>query len=746
MPDQTHLQELPSEEKGSQDSRKTASAQSALLGTLKHKLTTYISKRQEKEDEWTIALRQYNGLPDELDDKKQVAMGSGRSSTLPTVNITRPKTNIAVSRLQDIQFPVGGDFNFKIDPTPIPELTTLQKEVTPMPGTEGQTTIGDAAYETLRRAQEAAGRMQSHIEDRLIESRYGKHARRAMMQMGVLGTGVLKAPVMTHKRSKKYTAEQDQYGKTVQIMSYSGVTTPTVQWVDILHWFPDPSARDPDSIRDCFEIHPMTDVELRELAYNPAFIEDNIRKALEDGPDLSSVAKSHLLSIIGKTDDQLDRRFFVAEYNGPLDKSVLVELGELSEEEAADPLVIPYGEIWFVGDNIIRVSISPIDGMDRIPYHVCTWDDDPASVFGHGIPYLMRHAARVVNSSWMMLLDNAGLTAGPQIVINKEMITPANPSEGWSIKPMKMWFMTEYGGDVKEAIQFVNVPTQQESIASIIELALHFADLESSLPAIQQGELPSGNNTFGGMAMIMSATHIIQQAISEKWDDYINIPIVNTLYHYEMQYGEDESAKGDYEVQTGGATERIDKQIRAQDIERIIGMAGTQPELLMHIDTGQAFREWVRTTRVGNILKPIEQVEAEQQAAAENAQPDPASISAQAAMLQAQAAVDRVKLDERMRAAELNLKAQVEEASIDASNREIVARERESAIRLQVAQMNRENILMQLASQEKLSMADLAAKLNTAVMTEETKRLSKQADLDKFNTEIKIKREMGEGI
>lgn len=746
------------------------SALDQLAHDLNHKLGEYVSKRYDKEVEWQIAEEQYNGSQLSVDDKKLAALREVRGGELPMVNITRPKTNIAIARMQDIQFPGGSDFNFTVNPTPVPELLELQRSDMPMPlpqppgamlsaepdmGAEmggdapPPMTVGQAATETLKKARDRAKRMERKIHDRFVETDWGKRSRKAMEQWGVLGTACLKAPVLANKRRKKYMPIEDDDGTVEYALEYAHDVIPTVQWVDIRMVFPDPSARAGTTVEDVFELHLMTKHELRELAFNPAFMKNRIRECLMEEPVTGYVAKSHILPIMGTKSDSLDKRYSVMEYHGPMNKDVLYELDLISEEDKDDPLVMFQGEVWFVNNRVIRVTLSPIEGEDRIPYFFCTWEDDPASLFGFGVPYMMRHAARVMNSSWLMLLDNAGLTAGPQIVLNKEMIQPANKSEGWSIRPMKVWFMTEYGEDVNKAMQFVNVPTQQDSIANIIEMSLNFADIESSLPQIQQGEMPVANNvTFGGMAMVLSAANIIQQRLSEKWDDNINVPIVERFYHYEMQYGDDSTLKGDFEVMAGGATQRIDKQIKAQDLERIMGMAGSNEEFLMQIDLPEAFREWVQTTRVGNILKPREQVEQERAAAQQAAAqaPDPDLIEAQARAAQAEAAMAKIELDRELKNKELEMRAAIEEARVDKESREIVAREHENQIKLLIAQMQREDMLNKMAMDQQKTQAEIAQQLNIAVMTEETKRLMKQADLDMFNTEIKIKRQEGTGI
>lgn len=772
MPEKVDLNvDTPEKGDGTKAEQKVGTALDTLARDLGVKLSSYVGKRYVKEREWLEAEQIYRGVLKQLDDSKLSAMGMSRGKELPIVNITRPKTNIAIARLQDVQFPSGGNFNFCVNPTPMPEMEDLSTNEAPLPDEmqpepapqpepdpnlppeaqltpqpEAPLTVGELAQETMRKARDKAKRMEAQIHDYLVQTDWGKKSRMAMEQMGILGTAVMKAPVMEHRRVKKYTAEQTSDGDTIHMLSPEYEIVPSVQYVDIRTLFPDPGARPGSSIEDIFELHLLTKKEVRDLARNPAFMKNRIRDVLKQDPDPGYIAKTHLLALMGSDSDSIDDRYSVMEYHGPLDKEVAFEMDLITEDEKEDPLVIVQGEVWFVNNTIIRISVAQLEGDDEIPYMFCTWEDDTTSVFGHGIPYLMRHAQRVVASSWIMLLDNAGLTAGPQIVLNKEMIQPANPAEGWSIQPMKVWFMTEYGANVNEAMQFVNVPTQQETIANIIEMGMQFSDIEAAIPAMLGGEAPQGNNTFGGMAMVMTNSHIIQQRHSERWDDNITVPIVEKFYHYEMQYGEKPSLKGDYEVKAGGATERIDKQIKSQDLERIMGMAGSNPEFMAQIDVGEAFREWVATTRTPGILKSREQIEQEAQAAAENPQPDPALIEAQARQMQAEAANKKIEQDQAFKQMEMDLKAQVEEARVDKENREIQARALENQTKLQIEQMKRELELIKMAHERQLKVADIQKELGVAQMSEETKRLLKQADLDKFNTEIAVKREFGEGI
>ena len=784
MPDKVdiHVDKPAEDEKlTSSEQKQSGAIENALhlmCSDLTGKFTSYAGKRYYKEREWVEAERQYSGQPDVLDDKKQAALSSTSIiARAPVVNITRQKTNIAVARMQDIQFPLGGDYNFILEPPEIPQLQAALNDDTPIeepeaPMSMGGTpmppqggavapeqaelppqpqTVADVAEDIILMAHEAAHAMQRQIRDRLTETDYGKKARMAMDDLCRIGTAILKGPVHQIKVDKEYNRLPTSDGDSVNELSFSSRTIPTVQWVDPRLFYPDPDARPGTSVDDAFEIHLMSARDLIKLSKNPGYMRERIRDVLATDPDSSELGSVlDQMSLTGTLGSALNTRYVVKEYHGALDKEALFQLKLISEEEKEDSLQMFQGEVWFCNNRIIRISLSPLEGDEVIPYFVCTWEEDRSNLFGHGIPYLMRHAQRVVNSSWLMLLDNAGLTAGPQIVLNREMIRPAAPEEGWRIEPMKVWFMTEYGANVNDAMQFVNVPTQQESIANITELAMQFADIESSIPQIQAGEIPSGNNTMGGVAMVLSASHIIQQRVSERWDDHITVPIVQRFYDWEMQYNEDEElTSGNLTVKVGGATERIDKQVKSQDIERILGLASANPDYQKHINADMAFRELAATTRAGDIVLPMEEVErreAEAQAQAEQAGPDPETLKAQAAMQIATTRQQEAEANAQIKQAEIQLAGKKAEVEVEIQMMDREFKMQEMAIKIQLAQMDRELELIKLASEQGVTQAKLAQALDVAVMSETTKRLLKEADMQKFREEIDIKKETGEGI
>lgn len=753
MPLQQHLQ-LPEKETDEYRKLEIMLEKQGLL--LARKFHDYKSARYDKEREWETAIKQYEGEwdSDDLEKIERVLSARGLKDQPITVNITRPKTNVAIARMKDIQFPTGGDYNFFLKPAPLTEeqqrASTMEKPDGPMQLQAAEMGVPpdqmpspqQMVEEIVSENIERAPKMERKLRNRMIYAEYGRKARIAIEDLCIKGTAVIKGPTIQNRKYKRYSPDVTSEGNQIQVLTEGFVPEPSVERVDPLYFFPDPSARLPDETEDSFELHPMSAKDLLELTKNPAFITSQISRVLEQEPDGTDIPDIVVRTSREKSSNNLNNRYWLREYHGPLDKEVLFDADMISEEDKDDPLKRFTGEVWYCNRIVVRMSLSHIEGEDALPYGVATWEKDPNSLFGHGVPYLLRNAQRTVNNAYLMLLDNASLTSGPQIVLNREMIEPADKND-YGIEPMKVWFLTEYAADVREAMQFVDIPAQMDGIAQIIDTAMQFADVESSTPLLQQGEIPTGNNTTTGLAMVMSATNIIQKAASMNWDDYITKPLVNRFYHYEMQYGEDPTVKGDFEIEVGGATERIEAQIRAQEIERMLGLASSNEEFMLHVDANKAFRALVDNTRTGDVLRPISEVNERiaqmQQQAQQQAEQDPNIIKAQAALITAQAAQQRAAAEAQLNNAKQQLAAMEMQAKYQAQVAEAQSRQNQATLEFQAR-------MAQIAADREMSVADLQSQLQMKNLDAAMELRLAEIDFAKMEREIEVKHEFGEGI
>lgn len=709
-------------------------ALSELGGTLERKFREFSNRRHLKELEWINAILQHSGRPYSYSStKKQFIFGDKDFESKPIVNITRQKVNLAIARMRDIQFPLGGDHNFRILPHHEVEVQIAQASQNPQEQQAAQS-VKALQYESSRRMQET-------IVNQLVRSTYGNKAREAMRDWVLLGTGIMKGPVVDVDRRKLYEMLETSEGGMVADLQYLDEEFPNSFRVDPKYFFPDPDTLIADDLCECIEVHPLTKSKLIELKHNPAFLRKKLEEAVEAEPEgITGIGNLNELAFL-TTDADLKNRYIVKEYQGPIPKSFLLDLGMIDEEENEDPLIEYYGDVWFVKGTVIRVSLSPIEGYNRIPYHLVPWETDDGSIFGHGMAWMMRDAQRVAKSGWQMLLDNAGLSSGPQMVIHREMIQPADGN--WEVAPHKLWFLTEYGQSVQEAFQFFNVPNNQQQIAGVVEMAMNFGDLESESPMIMQNLIPQANNTASGQAMMMTIGNVTQRDKSQMWDDYVTRPLIEGYYHWNMQYNEDPDIKGNFEIELAGATEAIDAQMKSQEVERILALAMQNPEYMLHIDANEAFREIVSASRVGKrIIRSKEEAEVEAQRLAEQAQnqgPDPDTMRAESALLREQTRQQEVQMDMQFKQAEMQLKQQLAQLDYEKSMAESQAKTLE-------ANTNREMQLLKIAIDTDSSMQKLMQDYDLKTTEQLMKLAIEESKSEQHNKELEIKRQMGSGI
>ena len=722
---QTLLEDLESEQ------NKAHAALAELGGILEKKFREFSNRRHLKELEWINAILQHSGRPYSYSTtKKEFIFGNKDFESKPVVNITRQKVNLAVARMRDIQFPLGGDHNFRILP---------HHEVETQLAIASEDPQQQAAAQSVKAGEyERARHMEDTIVNQLVRSQYGNKARESMRDWVLLGTGIMKGPIVDVDRRKLYEMVQTSDGEYVADLQYLLDEFPNSYRVDPKYFFPDPDTLIPDDLCEAIEVHPLTRSKLIELKHNPAFIRRKLEEAVEDEPEgIAGIGNLNELAFL-TTDADLKNRYMVKEYHGPIPKQFLLDLDIISEDEFDDPLIEHYGEVWFVKGVVIRISLSPIEGYSRIPYHLVPWETDDGSIFGHGMAWMMRDAQRVAKSGWQMLLDNAGLSSGPQMVIHREMIQPADGS--WEIAPHKLWFLTEYGQNVQDAFQFFNVPNNQQQIASVVEMAMNFGDLESESPMIMQNLVPQANNTASGQAMMLTIGNVTQRDKSQMWDDYVTRPLIEGYYHWNMQYNPDPEIKGNFEIELAGATEAIDAQMKAQEVERILALAMQNPEYMLHIDANEAFREIVAASRVGKrIIRSQEEAEAEMQRIAEeqaNQGPDPDAVRAEATLVREQTRQQETQLEAQFKQAELELKQRLAQMEYDKAMAE-------SQAKLLEAQTSREMQLVKLAIDQEMSMQKLMQEFDLKTTDQLTKLAIEESKMQQHQDEIEIRRRQG---
>ena len=432
-----------------------------------------VKRRFSIDERWLDDLRQFNGQYDKVTAATLAASGGSKLF----VNITRNKVNAAEARLIDILFPTD-DRNWGIQPTPVPYLSKLSKDKDPISNEDGSPFVTDEGVQVQKRdvaqgvmeeARERANSMQDEIDDQLNETNYNSVNRDMVHDAVLYGTGILKGPVIIGKTRQKWSEVVDEQGQVAQVIEIVDDLKPGAERVDPWDFFPDMQSRTVDDAEFIFQRHYMSKKALRDLADKPGFLRTQIAEVLKKDADNSHTAThlQEMQSMAGLT--SLDNgRFEVWEYHGPVDKDDLIAAGVEVDEE--DVFTEYSGVVWFSESRVLKAVINPAD-TGEMPYSVFNWEGDDTTLFGVGIPYLMRSSQKVLNATWRMLMDNAGLSVGPQTVINSQVVRPADGN--WRLTPHKVWELTDKNGNVNNVFGSFEINSHMNELISLFQYERH---------------------------------------------------------------------------------------------------------------------------------------------------------------------------------------------------------------------------------------------------------------------------------
>ena len=434
----------------------------SLGGRLKALAEEQVKNKGKLEQRWLEDLRQVHGKVSAAESK---ALSDAKKSSI-VVNITRNKSNAGEARLVDLAAPTDTR-HWGVKPTPVPELQELAQEARPTQLPNGQPVPAqELAKQKIKQAKERAEKMEQEIDDQLTEAKFNPKMRQMIHDCVRLGTGIIKGPVVVG-RSRRAWSEVEK-GSGVFSLDFCEDLRPGVEVVSPWNFFPDMRACRIEEAEFVFERKFLTKKMLRNLAERPGYLVDQIKELLRDSPSELSISDTHtdeMREISGVDTVPDDNRYELWEYHGEISPEDLIAAG--CEVDEDNPLEVYSGIVEFCGSRVIRVLISPMDTGDCI-YSVANWERDNSSIFGYGIPYLMRGPQKVINASFRMMMDNAGLCVGGQIVIDKDKVTPADGK--WELAPRKVWWYSnnKTPGRVSDAFALHEIASHQAELTAIL--------------------------------------------------------------------------------------------------------------------------------------------------------------------------------------------------------------------------------------------------------------------------------------
>ncbi len=629
-----------------------------LGNTLLRRAEEQARARTEIEERWIEDLRQYHGKYTHAVETRLEQDQTGASRIF--VNITRPKCMALIARLTEMLFP-SDDRNWALQPTPNPEMA--QARFAPPD-------IQQAHQQQQYQAKAAAEGMQREIDDQLTEALYQDRAKEAIRDAVILGTGILKGPIVRASTKKAWTPTASGY-----LLTPTENYRPGVEVVSPWDFFPDMSAATLDQAEFVFERRYLSKKSLRRLAKNPNYKADAIRAALREPPTPYRRTDSRWperRAVVGQAQglsaDETQYEWW--EYRGPLDPEDLAALG-LSA--ADDPLLAVDAIIEFIGIHIIRARLNELDSDDPV-YSVFTLVEDESSLFGYGIPSITRSSQSVLNAAWRMMLDNSAYSTGPQLIIHRELVTPANGV--YALQPRKLWFMEDKNRSVNEVFGAFKVDSYQPELMAIYQTAKQLIEEESQIPALVHGEMGANPaQTATGMSMLMNSANTVLREVVKRWDDRVTKTLIRRFYDWNMQYSDRNEIKGDFEIDARGSSALMVKETQSQALVQLTQIV-QQPGFMPLVKFPSLLRKLVETLRLSTdeLVKTDDELQAQaqqqQQAsapetqAAQAQQEQQAQLAAQQQQLDYQMHAETLAAEERLKAAELADKQQQREVDV----------------------------------------------------------------------------------
>jgi hypothetical protein len=465
--------------------------------------------------------RDTNGGETWTSDVASVNVGS-RAYT----NIVRQITNDGAHQIGDLLFP-NDDRNYGLKPIGIasPPLAIEGEPATDSKGNqlvdqEGNPVTNIQAHtRRVKRAMKKTKRMFTQLDAALVAARYPSKARECIKHGAIYGAGILKGPLPTKSRKGRWAKKGGGYALNKDIPMYPNVTV-----VNPMDFYPDATAITIEDCRYTWERIPMQPQDLErsidELNYN----KDAVRRVLAgmpvqgstDGSDAIDEAKAPVNS-----EGRVTGRYLCWERHGVMKREDL---------EAMD-VKVPKGErtyfntiVTMCDKEILKAVIVEYESDDSL-YSVYCWDEDPLNIFGYGIPWLMQDQQASYVASWRMALDNGGLSAAPQLLIDRSMITPVDGK--WQMHGGKEWYIKENNYEVGSAsapFQVVEIKQNLAEIFVMMDRSVADAYEVTGVTRVDnQGGLDNTPVTLGATQILQNNSTVSRRGQARRWDDRITL-------------------------------------------------------------------------------------------------------------------------------------------------------------------------------------------------------------------------------
>ena len=507
-------------------------------------------------------LRQRQGIYE--DAKLQAIRNQGGTEIY--ANITNQKCRAATAWLRDALLGDGKDKPWGVTPSPIPELPPeLEQEAQ----AEAQQRVMQAymmgvpldpseAPELARRALEAvrnemrenarreASMTEDAIEDTLANGGYHDAFADVLDDLVTYPACILKGPVMRQRVDLTW-GKDPETGGTIATPEQKIVTE--YERVSPFDLFPAPWSMD---IEDGYLIqrHRLSRSTVASFIGLPGYNEDAVRAILRDHDNggtsnwLGMGIRGEDTTVPVSTDPKTGlattyrtEMIDALELWDNIPGRLLIEWG-VPAESIPDPDLEYSANVWKIKEYIIKATLNH-DPVGKKPYSKTSYERVPGMFWGMGIPDLIKDPQDVANAALRALVNNMGMSSGPQVAVNIERLPEG--AKLTALHPWKIWQMTaDPLGSTAPAVEFFTVPSNAAELMGIFEQASNLADEFSGIPKYMSGEAKAGGaaRTASGLSMLIGNASKLIKSVTANVDRLIESVIRKTHVHLITQMGQ----------------------------------------------------------------------------------------------------------------------------------------------------------------------------------------------------------------
>lgn len=445
----------------------------------------------------------------------------------------------------------------------LPEDTEIQSGASLLPGTVN-----------VRPADIKARKMDKKIRDQITECGGEREIRRLVLEMCMLGTGILKGPYVQRKERPKWD-DQGNYTPTEKIM-------PKVEHVSVWDFYPEAGTINYKNLTRCVQRHKMDARQVRELKLRPYFREQVIEQLIAAG---CNYQKEYWESSIEESSiDAQEECWEILEFWGIMAYKDIEKLKEggfdIKLPDTIKDKDFVHVNAWISGEFLLRLTLNPFKPAE-IPYKIVPFEEDIYNIFGVGIPENMEDCQMLMNGFTRMAIDNAVLSGSVLLEVDETYLVPG---QSMDIYPGKIFRRS--GGPPGQAIFSTNIKNTSNENIQMFELFRRLSDDATGIPSFSHGQtgVQGVGRTSSGISMLLGAASLNIKTVIKNIDDFLIQPFIESMYAFNMNFIDDDSIKGDLEVKAQGTDSLLQKEVKTQRHLQFLQIVSGNPQLMVMAD------------------------------------------------------------------------------------------------------------------------------------------------------------------